>query len=460
MLFRSRVKEDFDIDPISSEAMEQMTDLYQRIYKGNPPWVNDDDHISSVNFAKAICSEMARLATLAVGITVDGSARAEWIQEQIEKIYFQLRHWVEYGCAYGTIILKPNGNTVDMFSPDRFIVTDQKNGDITGVVFINQDQDSAAKKWYTRLEYHRFMDDGVYAVSNRCYVGNSPSDMGKAIDIKRTPWPELLEDAYITDLEKPLFGVFRTPQANNIDVDSPLGIAVFSDAIEELKDLDIAYSRNAKEILDSKRTVLLDSDKLLPTGGKVSNTVTGFDKVKKDMKLPDYVKAVYGNGSADKPFYEEINPTLQTDTRMAGINALLGQIGYKCGFSNGYFVFNEKHGLSTATQVEADQQRTIQFIKDVRDKLESCLDGLIYALDKFADLYMLAPVGVYEVTYDFGDITYNEDEDRARWYSYVVAGKIPFWYFLMKFEGFSEEDAKAIEEQAQPKEPTLYGEEE
>lgn len=461
MLFRSRVEDDFNIEAITSETMDKAIDLYQRIYKWNPPWVDGDDNISTINFAKAICSETARLATLAIGVNVDGSARAEWIQAQIDKIYFQLRHWVEYGCAYGTIILKPNGNTVDMFSPDRFIVTAQKNGEIAGVVFISQEQDASAKKWYTRLEYHRFMDDGLYAVSNRCYVGYSSSDMGKPVDIKLTPWPELMEDAYITDLEKPLFGVFRTPQANNIDVDSPLGIAVFADAIEELKDLDIAYSRNAKEILDSKRTVLLDSDRLLPnTGTRVNNTLSGFNKAKDDMKLPDYVKAVYGTGGIEKPFYEEINPTLQTDMRMSGINALLGQIGYKCGFSNGYFVFNEKQGFSTATQVEADQQRTIQFIKDVRDKLESCLDGLIYALDKFADLYSLAPVGAYEVTYDFGDITYNEDEDRARWYGYVVAGKIPFWYFLMKFEGFSEEEAKAIEKQARPKEPTLYGEEE
>ena len=46
----------------------------------------------------------------------------------------------------------------------------------------------------------------------------------------------------------PLFGIIRTPQANNIDVDSPLGIPIFTDAMQELRDLDIAYSRNSKEI--------------------------------------------------------------------------------------------------------------------------------------------------------------------------------------------------------------------
>lgn len=63
-------------------------------------------------------------------------------------------------------------------------------------------------------------------------------------------------------LDGPLFGVLRMPQANNVDISSPLGLPVFYDAVEELKDLDVAYSRNAGEIFDSKRIVLLD-DRLM-----------------------------------------------------------------------------------------------------------------------------------------------------------------------------------------------------
>jgi hypothetical protein len=99
-------------------------------------------------------------------------------------------------------------------------------------------------------------------------------------------------------------------------------------------------------------------------------------------------------------------------------------------------------------------------IKDVRDKIESCLDGLIYALNAFADLYSLSPVGAYEVVYDFGDITYNLEEDRNRWWGYVVSGKVPAWMFFVKFEGMSEEDAKAMIAEATPKQPTLFGDEE
>jgi A118 family predicted phage portal protein len=176
--------------------------------------------------------------------------------------------------------------------------------------------------------------------------------------------------------------------------------------------------------------------------------------------MPDYIKLVEGDTSLETDIYHEINPNLNTDTRLKGINALLSQIGYKVGFSNGYFVFNESSGIQTATGVEAEQQRTIQFIKDVRDKLEDCLKGLIYALNVFADLYGLAPKGTYELFFDFGDITYNREDDRARWWGYVASGKVPAWMFFVKFEGMTEEDAKAMVAEAAPKTPTLFGPEE
>lgn len=455
MRFKSKSKEEFRVESIVSKEMDRMIRTCASIYQGNPYWIDSDEHIKTINFAKAVCSETARLATLGISIKFEGSARANWLQGQIDKEYFNIRKWEEYACAFGTVILKPNGKSIDLFLPDKYIVTDQADGEITGVVFVDQDVDAEKEKYYTRLEYHRFLDDGVYAISNRCYIGETENDMNKRISIDKTPWAGLLEDVAIENVDRPLYGVLQTPHANNIDIDSPLSLPIFADAVEEFKDLDIAYSRNAKEILDSKRTLLLDSDRMIPTGRKIDDIVRDSKATLEAMGLPDMVKNVYGDGT--NTFYQEINPTLNTDVRLSGINALLSQIGYKCGFSNGYFVFNESTGIQTATGVEAEQQRTIQFIKDVRDKLENCMNGVIAALNVFADLYELAPLGEYEVAYDFGDITYNREEDRARWYSYANSGKIPFWYYLVKFEGMTEEEAKAMVEEAQPKEPMLFG---
>ena len=461
MLFGNKAKEVFSVESVTSEVMDRILAECANIYKNKPYWLDKEDDIKTINFAKTICSETARLTTLAISIKVDGSARAKWLQEQIDKEYFNIRQWVEYAGAFGTIVLKPNGNGIDLFIPgDNCIVTEQKDGEITGIVFAyTEENDKKRNSWYTRLEYHRFVEDGLYAITNRCYEGSKAYGTDKAIDIAKTPWSELMEDVAIsTDnggIRGYLFGVMKMPHANNIDINSALSLPLFSDAIEELKDLDIAYSRNATEIVDSRRTILLDSDTLVPDGTKVINTPEAFERQRNKLKLPRYVKNVRGSG--DNSLYHEINPELRTEERLKGINALLSQIGFKVGYSNGYFVFNEKTGMVTATQVESDDRRTIEFIKDVRDKLECCMDDLIYAMNVFADLYDLAPVGTYETAYSFGDITYNYEEDKKTWYSYVVQGKVRFWRYLVKFEGFTEEESKAIEEEAMEKNPVLFG---
>lgn len=471
MIFKKQAEEDFNIQAAEFPEMESLINRCANIYRGAPEWLDDEDNIKTINFAKTVCSETARLATLAIGIQIDGSARATWLQKQINKVYFQIRHWVEYGCAYGTVFIKPNGESLDVFTPADVVIVDYDNQEIKGIIF--KDSYTVGRKYYTRLEYHRFVEttiDGVttypYYVSNRAYVSKSPQSIGDKIDLKQTKWADLMADTPPIlkvngeKLDGPLYGMLRTPQANNVDISTPLGLPVFAEGIEELGDLDVAYSRNVGEIKDSQKIALLDDRLLMPSGTPVSAmSPRGMENRRNEMKLPHYVKNVFGQN--EKEFYQEINPQLNTDARLAGINALLSQLSYKCGFSSGYFVFNEKTGMVTATQVEADDRRTIQYIKDVRDKLEDCLNGVIYALNVFADLYDLTPVGVYEITYDFGDITYNREEDRARWWQYVTTGKIPFWYYLVKFEGFSEEDAKALTEEAnnENKASGLFGDE-
>lgn len=469
MIFKKQAEDEFKIKSVVSPEMERELNCCAGIYAGKPPWRSKDNRIRTVNFAKSICSETARLTTLAIGIQIEGSARANWLQEQIDKVYFQIRHWVEFGCAYGTLFVKPNGEGLDIFTPEDVILVDYDNQGIKGMVF--RDTYTKGDKFYTRLEYHRFaeMQQGgekvyPYYISNRAYVSQSADDIGKRIALEKTKWADMMEDtppilkANGERLDGPMFGVFRTPQANNIDLSSPMGLPMYAEAIEELRDLDVAYSRNAGEIFDSEKIVLADDRLMMMDGTNIKNrTARNLEEQREKMKLPHYVRNVFGSDSKD--FYQEINPQLNTETRLSGINALLSQIGYKAGYSNGYFVFNEKTGMVTATQVEADDRKTIQLIKDMRDKLQDCLNGAIYALSVYADLNALAPTGLYEVTYDFGDITYNREEDRARWWQYVMQGKVPAWVYFQKFEGMSEEDAKAMVEEAQPKEPTLFGEE-
>lgn len=465
MLFSSKAKEVFDVSTIESGELETFLHDCLNVYKGKPYWLSDD--IKTVNFAKLICSETAKLATVGMSVIIEGdSDRVKVLQKQIDDAMANMRSWVEYAGAGGTVILKPNGKTIDVVASDRYMVTDTVNNDITGVIFVNQDVSKDGKVFYTRLEYHRFVD-GLYVISNKCYKGYTKQDTSQSVGIEDTPWAHLEEEIAIDGIDRPLFGVLRMPNANSIDVDSPIALPIFADAIEELKDLDIAYSRNAKEIYDSKRTTLIDQDRLLFNGKPVRNINEGNMAIKQ-MQLPDYVRMVGGSTDGTE-MYQEINPTLQTDVRMVGVNALLSQIGFKCGFSNGYFVFNESTGFATATQVTADQARTIQLIEDIRKNIDYCIIDLIKALNVFEDLYGTTRHLVIEDTITTDDIDRiihvhfepiytNKEEDRMRALQLTNSGYLPRWYYLHMYEGFSEEEAKALAEEAQPKEKGLFDE--
>ena len=455
----NRIAEEvFDLGRIDPEVSRSIVDRCLEAYHGTPDWILPNSPEQSVNFTKTICEELARLATMNIKVNVDGSARAEWLNEQIHLSDRQYRRWVELGCASGLVIVKPNGTTIDLYLPNQYLVVNAIADEITEIVF--QDVQKVRDIYYTKLEYHK-RADGKYTVQNRCFVSKSKGNIGDPIDIKETPWNGLAEDVLIENVDRNLFGSFFMPSVNNDDLDSCVGLPIVSNCLFELEGLDKAFYLLKDEIDDSQRIVMLDSDRLMY--GAVSDSVlTSFQQAQQVVEmsgLPKYVKLVEGTTSIDNEVYHEINPNLNTETRIKGINNYLSQIGFKVGFSNGYFVFDQKTGMITATQVESDDRRTIQTINDIRRQFRACVDGLIYALNAFADAYNLAPRGEYEIAYEFDDITLNEEEDRARWYGYVQANHVPFWYYLVKFEGYSEDEAKELEALVRVSEP-LYPEEE
>lgn len=121
--------------------------------------------------------------------------------------------------------------------------------------------------------------------------------------------------------------------------------------------------------------------------------------------------------------------------------------------------------------MEADDQSTIRTIKNLRDPLKDTMIKLLYGASKFADIYTNIPAESWSNTYsdmkaalsdafNFGDITYSYEEDKVSWWKYRIQGDVPPWMYYVKFEGMSEEEAKAMVAEAQPKEPKLFGMEE
>lgn len=469
-LWQKEAQDKFGVETIESDVMKAALNEWVNIYQGKPDWALPDDKgnvdIESFNFAKKLCNETAHLVTLALGITVEGSARAEWINSFMESYIARLKNGeCEKACAFGYIILKPNGEGIDYVMPWDFCPTHATDGKVDGGIFFDHYHKPGDKWYYTRLEWQRFEDVAedvrIFRITNRTYKATGTNGIGQECSMKETVWAHLQEDVAYQNIEQPLFSIFKMPLSNNIDMSSPLGVSIFSNAQKELKSLDIAWTRLEDEIFDSQKITFL-GDMLIDEPGRPvrSRFAPGGAVDKAGKALPRHVRILPGSTTGDE--YHEVNPALQTADRLSGIDHFLNLVGVKCGYSTGQFVLNGRTGHVTATQVEADDRETIQYIKQIRDSFQSATDGLIYALDKYADIYGLAPVGVYEVNYDFGDITYNWEEDRARHWQYVTLGKYPLWLYYVKFEGMSEEEAKAVAAEAksenEPKEG-LFGEE-
>lgn len=60
-MFKSEAKSEFGTTAIISGAMETAIRYWMDIYSGRPDWVDPEDNIKTIKFAKSICSETARL---------------------------------------------------------------------------------------------------------------------------------------------------------------------------------------------------------------------------------------------------------------------------------------------------------------------------------------------------------------------------------------------------------------
>lgn len=189
ILFRKEIREAFDIDVKVSAGMEQAINEWYNITGGNPPWLDPEDDVKTINAAAFISDLTANLVTLDIGVKVSGGARAEWLQKHADYILRALPDKVAVALGNAGIILKPNGENVDYIEPGNFFPTEvNSNGDILGCAFRDEAQMIAGEKtmYYTKWEWQRFeqvKDEAgnpvkVYTITNLCYKSDSQNKLG------------------------------------------------------------------------------------------------------------------------------------------------------------------------------------------------------------------------------------------------------------------------------------------
>ena len=436
----------FGLDVTLSSEMIAALSKWVLMYENKAGWLGKD--VKSLNLSAAISSEIARIVTIEMTVELGDSERAKYLAEQFEPVLDKIRETVEYGNAKGGLMFKPyvedDKILVDLVHADHFYPTTfDSSKNILGAVFV--DQRKIGEWYFTRLERHEsqyLIQDPetmepkatnmipVYMVQNVAYRSKSKDTLGTKVDLSLVPdWADLESEAFIKNIDIPLFSYYKYPMANNIDSLSPLGVSCFSRAVDMIKEADLQWSRFLWENESAERALYVDT--------------LAFARDADDKPiLPN--KRLYRTletGTPESDLFHDWSPDIREESMLNGLDAILKKIEFMCGLA--YGVLSDPNTVDkTATEIKASKQRTASTITDAQKALSKALDGLFAAMNAWVDMESLNVAGEYNPLYYYDDsIIVDRDSQFQQDLSLVprvIMGKVEF---RMRNMGEDEETA-------------------
>lgn len=429
------VEQHFGVQPSASRLMEDNINLWYAMYINRPPW--ETDCIKSIGLPGAIGRELARHALTEFSATVDGSSRADYINENLQIAANDFGKDLELGLCLGGIALKPyvenNMILVDAvttgFTPTHFDGTGKAIGGVFRSAPVKNGRD-----WYALMEHHDFMtrEDGttVYVIENKAFKSGQDGNIGAQVSLDSVPaWSQLQEHTEIEGLEMPLFAYFKPPAANDIDTNSKLGVSIYAGAtVNLIEEADKQWERIRWEYESGERKIFTDATKV--------NANQFRDRLFE-----------YGAFTADGNFFHEFNPALRDDELYNGFQRTLQRIEFNVGLAYGT-ISDPQTVEKTATEILAAKHRQYVTENAIQSALESTINNLVYAMNAWCDLANLAPAGNYEVKFNWGDGILDDPETKrqnmAMDLQLVAAGLMGGLEFRMKHFKETEEEAMAM----------------
>lgn len=192
-------------------------------------------------------------------------------------------------------------------------------------------------KIYTYLQIHRLGDDGNYIIENKLYSESVEAELSAVKSLANVP------PVVHTGSPEKQFVIDRLNIANNVCNTLPMGIAVFANAIPQLKGVDVAYDSYVNEFVLGKKRVMVRPGAVKDLEG---NPV--FDP----NELYYYVLP---EDTADGNIIQPIDMTLRTAEHNAGLQDMLNALSMRCGFGKNYYKF-DSGSIATATEVLSSNQ--------------------------------------------------------------------------------------------------------
>lgn len=345
-----------------------------KVYRGNGTSVNCTRY--SLGMAKKVCEDMADLLlNEKVTIIVADQTTDTFVKNVLESNTWEElgNEFQEWKAALGTVayvvyikdaVVDEAGNMtggtvgINYVEASHIYPTSWQNKVITECIFTFPK--TYKRKKYVHFQYHKIEDipgEGrkQYVIENT--VVENTTGAGK--ELTPEEWEEIpafsgLAERIETGSEQPHFIIDRLNMVNNAsdDATNPMGVALFANAVDVVRKLDLEYDSYANEFSLGRKRIFVAPEFLTTQGGDAV-----FDPQDTVFyELPeDYFRE-------SKEALHEVNMELRIEEHSQAINDDLNWLSFKCGFGTERYKF-EGGNVKTATEViseNSDMYRTLQ----------------------------------------------------------------------------------------------------
>ena len=388
-----------------------------------------------LGMAKKVCEDWASLI-LNEKVSIKAGEYEERLSEILDANNFRVRgnQLVELAFALGTgalvEYLAADGSIViDYVRADMIYPLSYDNGDVTECAFGSYRNYGGKECIY--LQIHRLgrQQDGEapgeYYIENRYVDINSGNDL----DI-----PTSMQPLIHTRSERPLFQIIVPNVVNNIDLDSPMGISVFANAVDQIKSCDVIYDSYVNEFILGRKRILVPIS--------MAKMYMGTNEKDRSVPVPEFdpSETVFYQMPADrnsdlKP--TEVDMTIRASDHELGIQRALDLCSFKCGLGTRRYQFTGS-GVKTATEVISDKSDLYQNLKKNEIPVKAALIRMVQAV-----AFLDGMDGDLDVTVDFDDsIIEDTNTTIDRNTKLVQAGLRSKLSAIMEINKCSEEEAR------------------
>lgn len=326
-----------------------------------------------LGMAKKICEDWANLL-LNEKVSVKAGSFDKRLKEIFEKNNFNVRanQLVELAFALGTgafvEYLDSDGNKIiDYIRADMIYPLSWDNGDITECAFGSVKTVNEKERIYLQIHRYGIPEDGekpnIYYIENK-YLD---ADTGDEVEL-----PEDIEPIIDTGYDKPLFQIITPNIVNNLELDSPMGISVFANSIDQVKGCDLVYDSYMNEFVLGRKRILVPYSQAKIEMEKDGSASPVFDP-------NDTVYFVMPADRNSDMKLTEVDMTIRSTEHEQGINKSLDLLSLKCGMGTGRYKF-ESGGVKTATEVISDKGDLYQNLQKHKTPISAALIALVKAL--------------------------------------------------------------------------------